>query len=268
MESSRKRAERALARAQALGLTDRNGKPLVIDQMLELVAAEEGFRNWHAFAAHQRKRASGPKTPDIRPDFPQEIQWVVYAASERDPTMQNEAETGFWNNKEGWGTRQSATTFTPSEKKVFHLPLSAGGDAQWLAFDAPAPDAIASDQAEESECVRCGLPTSVDDDGYCNQCHVEWEREHAREMADDAYAAYDFGPGVVVEADSGWLSDGRQFSRPVFVRFPYDGPDQPTTAVDFRVIVEDGAVQSVRALVRDTGERIGGRYWKPNPQMD
>lgn len=42
MNTLRNRAERALVRARALGVTDSRGQPLGIEQMLELVAAEEG----------------------------------------------------------------------------------------------------------------------------------------------------------------------------------------------------------------------------------
>lgn len=44
------RAARLMARANAMGFT-KNGKPMVIDQAFELVAAEEGHRNQHALRA-------------------------------------------------------------------------------------------------------------------------------------------------------------------------------------------------------------------------
>jgi hypothetical protein len=285
MEFIQNRAERALARAHALGLTGRNGKPLVLDQVLELIAAEDGFRNRHALIADARKKASTPKALDTRPGFMQEIDhardnfkrwpkwmqetahmasarlpaepvgtWVICAPSERDPDgHEAAADTGFWSNEHGWGSRALATTFTGDEKARFHLPLASGRDARWLAFDAPPPCA-----PEKLECVGCGLPTQVGDDGLCNQCYAHRESQaQARSLADEAYERYDFGPDVRVEDASGWLSDGCVFSRPVFVRFSYDAPDRASTAVDFRVVVEDGAVQSIRALVRDTGEPLG-----------
>lgn len=45
------RASRLMARLNAMGFT-KDGKPLVIDQAYELVAAEEGHRNQHVFRAH------------------------------------------------------------------------------------------------------------------------------------------------------------------------------------------------------------------------
>lgn len=46
----KKRAQRLADRLNAMGFT-KNGKPLVIDQAFELVAAEEGFRNQHVLRA-------------------------------------------------------------------------------------------------------------------------------------------------------------------------------------------------------------------------
>jgi len=49
------RATRLLARHAAMGFT-KAGKPMVIDQAFELVAAEEGYRNQHELRAAARKR--------------------------------------------------------------------------------------------------------------------------------------------------------------------------------------------------------------------
>ncbi len=290
MESIRKRAERAFARAQALGLSGRDGKPLVIDQMLELVAAEEGFRNWHAFAASQRKRPGATKQTRTRPGFLQQIdrsreriaswpqwmqdavqvasatfpaspgantRWVIYAESENDPQYES---AGFWNNDDGWGARQSATVFTSAERDRFDLPLSAGDDARWLAIDASVPPRTRgySARAERLECVRCGLPTNVDADGLCGRCFAQGEEgnERTRALANAAYESYDFGFNVEVVAAGGWMNDGRVFERPVFVRFENAPRDVDTAVVDFRVVVDDGQVQDVRAIVRDTGEAL------------
>jgi hypothetical protein len=47
----RREATRMLARAAELGLTMKDGKPVVLDLMEELLAAKEGFRNAHAYRA-------------------------------------------------------------------------------------------------------------------------------------------------------------------------------------------------------------------------
>jgi hypothetical protein len=51
MKNEQRAASRMLKRAQALGLLSRDGKPLAVDQMEELLAAAAGFRNRHAWRA-------------------------------------------------------------------------------------------------------------------------------------------------------------------------------------------------------------------------
>jgi hypothetical protein len=51
MKNEQRAASRMLKRAQALGLLSRDGTPLVVDQMEELLAAAAGFRNRHAWRA-------------------------------------------------------------------------------------------------------------------------------------------------------------------------------------------------------------------------
>lgn len=54
------RAERLASRLNALGFT-KNGKPLVVDQAYELVAAEEGFRNQHVLRTTLQPEAGSEK---------------------------------------------------------------------------------------------------------------------------------------------------------------------------------------------------------------
>jgi len=44
-------AQKMLKRAQALGLQPKDGKPLVLDHVYELIAAANGYRNQHAYRA-------------------------------------------------------------------------------------------------------------------------------------------------------------------------------------------------------------------------
>lgn len=57
----------------------------------------------------------------------------------------------FWSNKDGWGSLETATRFTTHERMDSFLPISAGGDAEWIPIaDALAgPRNTASAQAEE-----------------------------------------------------------------------------------------------------------------------
>lgn len=52
----RRAAQRMLERARSLGLTTREGQPVVIDLMEELLAAGQGFRNAHAWRAALARR--------------------------------------------------------------------------------------------------------------------------------------------------------------------------------------------------------------------
>lgn len=56
------RAKRIMSKATALGFT-KNGTPMVIDQAREIVAAEEGHRNWHALRASLETQREA-QTPD------------------------------------------------------------------------------------------------------------------------------------------------------------------------------------------------------------
>lgn len=58
------RAQRITTKALALGFT-KNGSPMVIDQAREIVAAEEGFRNWHALRASLNRNADGKVQIDL-----------------------------------------------------------------------------------------------------------------------------------------------------------------------------------------------------------
>lgn len=49
-------AQKMLKRAQALGLQSKDGKPLALDHVYELIAAANGYRNQHAYRAALAKR--------------------------------------------------------------------------------------------------------------------------------------------------------------------------------------------------------------------
>lgn len=73
MDALRIRAERALVRAQALGLTDRRGAPLGIEQMLELLAAAEPRCRAPANVAPPRASDAQPASEPALPGFMREI---------------------------------------------------------------------------------------------------------------------------------------------------------------------------------------------------
>lgn len=64
----RKSALRMLARANSLGLVSKTGAPLVVDQIEELIAADHGYRNVHAYKAALASR----ETPALVQEHPDE----------------------------------------------------------------------------------------------------------------------------------------------------------------------------------------------------
>ena len=50
--------------------------------------------------------------------------------------IHSKSEEGFWNAEQGWVFDiDSATQFWSQEKNESTLPMSAGGDAEWLVID-------------------------------------------------------------------------------------------------------------------------------------
>ena len=64
IESINKRAARIASKATALGFL-KEGSPMVIDQAREVVAAEDGYRNWHALQAAVKKASTEQGEGDI-----------------------------------------------------------------------------------------------------------------------------------------------------------------------------------------------------------
>lgn len=70
------RAQRLCARLNQMGFT-KGGKPMVVDQAYELVAAEEGFRNQHALRAKLEKDSFAGASLCIPRELPQEFAEAV-----------------------------------------------------------------------------------------------------------------------------------------------------------------------------------------------
>ncbi|MBG6083037.1 hypothetical protein [Rubrivivax gelatinosus] len=85
-----KRARRVASKATALGF-QKNGVAMVIDQAREIVAAEEGFRNWHTMRAavaatkpSAHPAASAEQAPATRPTYDQLYRTLYAIASQTD----------------------------------------------------------------------------------------------------------------------------------------------------------------------------------------
>lgn len=76
------RADKLLARASELGIT-KQGKPLTRDQALELVCAEEGYRNRHVLLAQSHEQAlaqSALAVPKTTGPAPKAIDWTGHVS--------------------------------------------------------------------------------------------------------------------------------------------------------------------------------------------
>lgn len=62
------------------------------------------------------------------------VEYVIRSLSE-DPDAPHGA---FWSNAHGWTVLTEASRFTTSERMAFHLPVSAGADAEWMLTDEAA----------------------------------------------------------------------------------------------------------------------------------
>lgn len=60
---------------------------------------------------------------------------IIYSASEAaDNEFEHGEKGGFWSNELGWTIKTYATRFSKAESKIFSLPLSRAGDAEWVDF--------------------------------------------------------------------------------------------------------------------------------------
>mgnify|MGYP005750692259 CR=1 FL=1 len=203
----RRMAQRMLRRAQELGLLTKEGKPLVVDLMEELVAAGEGYRNAHAY----RDALSRREPPSLVLEHPDEAGsdfklvhgrgcWLtmgpfsvhpyltdegvvvdVYAKGAEDETIastwahNNDAEDAYcdWTGIDiedvaQWAQAQGVKDFDQ---------LSSEQRLSWMKryHERDRAKDSGPSSIEKTPCVGCGLPTQVDDEGLCNQCSKDAE---------------------------------------------------------------------------------------------
>lgn len=267
------RAQELVKRLTALGF-NKDGKPLVIDQAYELIAAEEGYRNQHELRAALKKQES---------KFPGRS-----GVSE----MQAHFDWGGLVERQGWSPATQlglALNFLGENK----LMVDFLGFAQAAAEAENEPEIEDDGEAEE-------IPTMLQSLGY-KVCYSEYARpyweydDHAsdefesvgllwvhawkdaqtrarhyagidsktwenlslaerlqqvrqrlqerllariREHVNNAYESHDFGRELVV-ADDGWvsLSDGSHWERNVYLMSADSDADEPSRKVRFIVEV-------------------------------
>ncbi len=148
------RAARLLARLNALGIS-KAGKPLVIDQVYELIAAEEGHRNQHVL----RQKLEDPAAAE-KADAQGRLQWHQAC------------------NQAGWNR----------ESEIIHLEgfiAEKGLMAEFGAYAlaAAAEEQTSSDDLSTEACSDCGKPLDLAGwDGRCGDCADRHEKGSAADV--------------------------------------------------------------------------------------
>lgn len=157
----KRRAEKLVARASALGIA-KDGKPLVIDQAYELIAAEEGARNQHALRAGM----PDPKVKALR-EKEGYAEWVgiVNELTWNDASMVTHLE-GFLGEKGLWAEFADYARSVADEE----LADSSGDDSQ----DEDSQEDVDLDDVAE----WVGLHYKVNFDAESPAERVEWVRRY------------------------------------------------------------------------------------------
>ncbi|KVP17276.1 hypothetical protein [Burkholderia ubonensis] len=270
------RASRLLARHNAMGFT-KNGKPMVIDQAFELVAAEEGHRNQHVL----RAMLDDPKAAAAAESVGRQ-QW--HAACNRmgwNEESQIVHLEGFLAEKgllaEFGAYAQAAAeeedsfggADEPSEETVvalqsvgyrvvdsdFKQPYWAFGDEGSTDFACDEEAwADAWDDAQSRTVDKLGIARGTWDAmpeeariGVVVKTLGKSPEELMRETADRAFEDYDFGEHLTVVGTNGWEWTS---SSPIVVRtvFLQDDrtPEAESARYRFMVEVVDGEVVATR----------------------
>lgn len=253
------RAERIAARLNAMGFT-KDGKPMVVDQAYELVAAEEGFRNQHALRASFTKAALCiPR--ELTEDFAKAI------------LVQHTLDDSDWDiATDAWGfIIAEAEKHTKALEQLALIPdhpeqcdgsdfiVADGVRGVWLTLGElsvhvcrgsqsgpEAPDAgvrVYVHPLFDQEVVLADLVVSPDAiNAPTDRISVDFG---IRDAADAAFEAYNFGEGCRVAAHNGWEWTGDNImTKAVFLEDDAT-PDAASTKVTFRVEVVNGLVQNV-----------------------
>jgi hypothetical protein len=244
----KQRAQRLANRLNAMGFT-KGGKPMVIDQAYELLAAAEGYRNQHVLRS---KLAPVPlviprvldeefakavmvqhTVDDSDFHFANEVwEHIVEEAAKRggtEPvTIESEYQAGrAWDaacNRMGWN----------ADSQVIHLEGFLRDSGLMSAFAKYAERAA----EEESSFAEEAEPGSSAQTQF-GESRADRDARY-RAIADAAFENYDFG-AEVVEAN-GWetVSGTGEFRRAVFLATPKDD----TRKVIFIVEVNEGTTMT------------------------
>ncbi|KWA83735.1 hypothetical protein WL29_20430 [Burkholderia ubonensis] len=255
-----------MARANAMGFT-KNGKPMVIDQAFELVAAEEGHRNQHALraamsvpknvAATEKEGRDQWLLTSLRLGWDRESQIIHLEGFISQKGLM--AEFGAYAEVAA-KEELSLSNGEPSEKAVnalqslgYRVVESDFKQPYWEFDDEGSTDFSSEDEAwadawtdaQARTVAICGL-SQQDWDAMKEDARIALVLEKVREAqlrkaADDAYENYDFGENKEVVCAGGWEWQLDQAIRSVFLK-DRGTPDEDTKRYLFRVDFVDGKV--------------------------
>lgn len=208
------RASRLMTRMNALGFT-KDGKPMVIDQAYELVAAEEGYRNQHIL----RTKLVSQATP-VRQLLDTVLNTLTLTLSALETPDDLSADEKFHLITDAAAVLADVQESKEQAELDIRIPRTLTEDfATAIMLESKLADwewAHAYDSWELVIATACKLqgiavPEDLGDVEEAPKPLLEKQAtivkpdgRQLREQAEAAYENYDFGPGFTVCAANGW----------------------------------------------------------------
>ncbi|KVP96908.1 hypothetical protein WJ97_13880 [Burkholderia ubonensis] len=261
-----------MARANAMGFI-KNGKPMVIDQAFELVAAEEGHRNQHALRATmadpkavEAAEAAGRKQwhdACHRMGWNEESQIVHLEGFLAQKGLM--VEFGAYvqaaaKEEQACGSDEPSEEAVKALQTVGYTVQDSDFKQPYWEFDDEASSDFPSDEDAWADAWndaqhRVVARTSIDRgiwDAMTEEARIalvvktlsKSPDELMRKVADQAFEAYDFGEYHVVAANGWeWATGSTRWARTIFVQMK-DAPAGDSIRGVFLVYIVDGKVNS------------------------
>ena len=263
------RAARLLARHNKMGFT-KNGKPMVIDQAFELVAAEEGHRNQHVLRATladpktvevaEKEGLSQWQTTCLRMGWNEESQLIHLQGFLTEKGLMAEfgvyAQTVAKEELSLGNDEPSDAAVAALQAVGYKLATSDFGQPYWEFNDEGSTDFPSEEEAWaaawEDALARtvkiCGIGeralAALSEAERCSLVMEKLGEEMKRKAADDAFENHDFGAHLTVVGAGGWEWSGifDQAIRTVFLQDTRT-PEADSKAYRFMVDFVDGDVE-------------------------
>lgn len=207
------KAAAVVARVNELGFT-KNGKPMVIDQGYELVAAAYGFRNQHAMRASELKAAPPQDTSASNATWASLVSKCNWTMASQVSLMTDFLkDNGLWDNFVSQ-LELPAPLVSTSVAIAEHLRSYA-----YYSFylGSLSFDELLDELAERK--VECDSNVSSE----IRSVLLDWYSTACRNVADQAFENFNFSElGYLVEAFNGWETIGESsFNRVVFLHLEH-----------------------------------------------